>query len=81
MYMALANIDGTSAKVYHDDPDVALIEEWTEWRIDLQAFVDQGVDLTNIDTISIGFGNRNNPVAGGRGEVWFDDIRLYRQEP
>ena len=44
-------------------------------------FADQGVDITNINTISIGFGNRNNPVAGGSGEMWFDDIRLYRPTP
>ncbi|MHC4363236.1 MAG: hypothetical protein ACYSTZ_10435, partial [Planctomycetota bacterium] len=25
----------------------------------------------------IGFGNRNNPVPGGNGVVYFDDIRLY----
>ena len=32
------------------------------------------------DKISISFGNRNNPVAGGSGMVFFDDIRLYAPE-
>jgi hypothetical protein len=36
------------------------------------------VVLTNVDKIAIGFGNRNTPVAGGSGTMYFDDIRLYR---
>jgi len=38
------------------------------------------VNLTNVNTITLGFGNRNNPVAGGAGMVYFDDIRLYAPE-
>jgi hypothetical protein len=64
--------------VYYDNPHAIQVETWTEWRIDLQSFANLGVGLTNIDTISIGFGDKNNPAAGGRGEMWFDDIRLYR---
>jgi hypothetical protein len=40
-------------------------------------FADQGVNLTNVDSITLGFGNRDNPVAGGSGLMYFDDIRLY----
>ena len=68
-------LNGT-AVVYHDDPDVALINGWTEWVIDLTAF--PGVDLANINTITIGFGTKNSPAAGGTGTMRFDDIRLYR---
>jgi len=74
MYVALNGI----AVVYHDNPDAALIEEWTEWPIDLQEFAAQGVNLANVNTISIGFGDKNNLQAGGSGMVFFDDIRLYR---
>jgi len=74
MYVALNN----SAVVNHDNPDAAQITTWTEWTIDLQAFADQGVNLTNVDTISLGLGNKNNPLAGGSGTMYFDDIRLYR---
>ncbi len=77
MYVALND----SAVVSHDNPDVALINAWTEWRIDLQGFADQGINLTNVNTISIGFGNRNNPTAGGAGMMYFDDIRLYSPAP
>ncbi|MBC8472334.1 MAG: carbohydrate binding domain-containing protein [Planctomycetes bacterium] len=73
MYVALND----SAVVNHDNPDAAKIGSWTEWNIDLQAFADQGVNLTNVDTITIGLGNRTNPTAGGSGMMYFDDIRLY----
>jgi hypothetical protein len=72
LYVALNG----SAVVNHDNPDAATIDNWTRWNIDLQAF---GINLTNINTITLGLGNRNNPVAGGAGMMYFDDIRLYAQ--
>ncbi len=66
-----------SAGVDNDNPEAALNRSWTEWSIDLQAFADQGINLTNVNTITLGFGNRANPTAGGSGMVFFDDIRLY----
>jgi len=78
MYVAVANTRGPTAVVYHDNPDAATLKMPAEWTIDLQLFADQGVDLTDVDTISIGFGDRNNPQPGGSGGVHFDEIRLYR---
>jgi len=63
--------------IYHDDPAVTQIDTWTEWVIPLQAFADQGVNLTDVDNISIGLGNRDNPQPGGSGKMFFDDVRLY----
>ena len=58
---------------------VATMNAWTEWRIPLQAFADQGIDLTNVDRIAIGFGTKGNMTTpGGLGKMFFDDIRLYR---
>ena len=68
-----------SAAVTHDNPDAAQRASWSQWSIDLQAFTDQGVNLANVNTITIGLGNRANPVAGGAGMIYFDDIRLYAQ--
>jgi hypothetical protein len=62
------------AAVTNDNPDAAQTTAWTEWNIDLQAF---GANLSNVNTITIGFGNSANPVAGGTGMMYFDDIRLY----
>jgi len=74
MYVALNG----NAVVYHDNPNAALIETWTQWNIDLQAFADQGVNLANVNTIAFGLGNKSNPQPGGSGVMYFDDIRLYR---
>ncbi|MHC4627932.1 MAG: LamG-like jellyroll fold domain-containing protein, partial [Planctomycetota bacterium] len=70
-------LNGT-AVVYHDDQNVTQTAAWTEWVIDLTSFADQGVNLANVDTITIGFGTKNAPAAGGTGTMYFDDIRLYR---
>jgi len=72
MYIALNG----SAVVYHDNPNASQIGIWTGWNIELKAFADQGVDLTNVNTIAIGFGDKNNIQAGGSGKMYFDDIRL-----
>jgi len=74
LYIALNSNTVTT----HDNPNAAQIETWTQWDIDLQVFADLGVDLTNVDTIAIGFGDRNNPLPGGSGKICFDDIRLCR---
>ncbi|NOR65870.1 MAG: hypothetical protein GQ528_00760 [Woeseiaceae bacterium] len=71
MFVALGN-----AVVYHDDPAATQITGWNEWVIDLAEFA--GVDLTNVNTITIGFGTRNAPAAGGAGTMYFDDIWLIR---
>jgi len=75
MYVVL---NGT-AVVYHEDPNVLLMDQWTEWRIDLQEFADRGADLTNIDSVGVGIGTKGNTTTpGGSGTVYLDDIRLYR---
>jgi Carbohydrate family 9 binding domain-like len=74
MYVALNG----NAVVYHDDAAVTQKGGWHQWIIDLQAFADQGVALTNVNTISIGIGTKNSPTAGGTGKMYFDDIRLIR---
>jgi len=77
MYVALND----SAVVTNDNPDAAQTTSWTAWNIDLTRFADQGVNLTNVNTITLGLGNRTNPVVGGAGMIFFDDIRLYRPAP
>jgi len=67
-----------STVVYHEDPNASLIDEWTQWTVPQQEFADRGVNLTNVNSFGIGFGDRNNPQPGGDGTMYFDDIRLYR---
>jgi hypothetical protein len=74
MYVALNG----NAVVYNDDTAATQKGGWNRWVIDLQAFADQGVNLANVNTITIGIGTKGSPAAGGTGTMYFDDIRLYR---
>ncbi|TKJ37659.1 MAG: hypothetical protein CEE38_06195 [Planctomycetes bacterium B3_Pla] len=67
---------GGTTVVYHSDAIATQMAGWNEWVIDLTEFA--GVDLTNVNTITIGVGTKNSPAAGGTGTMYFDDIRLVR---
>jgi hypothetical protein len=69
-------LNGT-AKVDCDIPDAATLTRWTAWNIPLQAFADQGVNLSNVNSITLGLAS----VTGGTGTMYFDDIRLYPPAP
>jgi len=83
MYVGLKDGDGHYAEVrYGDGEDEELndirIAQWQVWNIDLQDFNNGGVDLTDVNTVYIGFGDRYNLfIPGGTGTVYFDDISLY----
>jgi hypothetical protein len=66
-----------NARVDHDNPDAAQKASWTQWNIDLSRFADQGVNLANVNSITLGLSS----VTGGTGMLYFDDIRLYPPEP
>jgi len=79
LYIAVSNASGAPAVVANDDPAAAQIDDWTEWRIPLQAIADQGVNLGNVDKIAIGLGTGSGIAGpGGSGTMFIDDIRLYR---
>ena len=63
--------------VEHADPAAAQIEDWTEWNIPLQAFVDKGVDVTNVNSIAIGIGNKTTLQPGGTGTMYFDNVGVH----
>jgi hypothetical protein len=66
-----------SARVDNDNPEAALETRWTQWNIDLQAFADQGVNLSNVNSITLGLSS----VTGGTGNLFFDDIQLHVTAP
>ncbi len=71
IFVALGN-----AVVYYDDPAATQMTGWNEWEIDFTEFA--GVDLTNVNTITIGIGTKGSPAVGGAGTMYFDDVRLVR---
>jgi len=67
-------VNGTA--VVNSDAGATRRDVWTQWDIPLKAFADKGVNLTSVNTIALGFGDKASPKAGGSGVVFFDDIRL-----
>jgi hypothetical protein len=79
LYVAVSNSAGSPAIVADDDPAVATTTAWTQWRIPLQAFADQGINLSNVDKLAIGLGSKSGmPAVDGTGTIYVDDIRLYQ---
>ena len=78
LYVSVANSSGSAVTVRHDDANAAQAGPWTKWVIPLQTFADQGIDLTNVDTIAIGLGTKGAmTTSGGTGTLYLDDIALY----
>ncbi len=78
VYVSVANSAGAPAIVAHSDAEAAGFRLWTEWRIALQTFADQGINLGNVDKIAIGAGGKAGAATGGTGTIYIDDIRLYQ---
>jgi hypothetical protein len=64
--------------VYGDNGEDAAdiqVAEWQEWNMDFAGFA--GVDLSNVATVSIGFGDKSGNIAdSAMGIVRFDDISV-----
>ena len=77
MYVALNG----NAVYNNPDANAALVTEWTPLPIPLQEFANKGVNLSSVNSMTIGLGNKANPqLGGGSGHIFVDDIRLYRLE-
>jgi hypothetical protein len=78
LYVSVANSGGAPITTTHEDLNAAQTRIWTKWVIMLQTLADQGIDLTNVDTIAIGLGTKGAMTTpGGTGTVYIDDIALY----
>ena len=78
LYVSVADSSGAVVTAAHDDANAAQKGTWTKWVILLQTLADQGIDLTNVDTITLGLGTKGAMTTpGGAGTMYFDDIALY----
>jgi len=79
LYVAVANSAGAPAIMAYDDANAAQAGLWTQWIAPLQAFADQGINLTSVDKLAIGLGTKAGMASsGGSGTMYIDDIRLYQ---
>jgi len=81
LYVSISNTAGIPAIVVNEDTNAAQARTWTQWIIPLQAFADQGINLTNVNQIAIGVGSKGGVATGGTGTLFTDDIALYRSQP
>jgi hypothetical protein len=78
LYIAVEDSSNNIKVINHpDNPNAVQLDEWTEWPIDLAEISGANVDLKNIKKMYIGVGDRDNPVTGGFGKLYIDDIRLH----
>ena len=81
MYVGLRDGLGNYAEVRYgdngEDMDELKLPKWREWNIPLSDFSQDGVELTGITTVLVGFGDRTMLTGpGGWGLVHIDNIRL-----
>jgi hypothetical protein len=87
MYLAVHDTDGNYAEMRYGDHDGEdmndlKVEEWQRWDVpliwytDSNAAVANDVNFASISSVYLGFGNRRDPVAAGKGTAYFDDLRL-----
>ncbi len=79
MYVTLEDATGQSAKVEHPFTYACQSEIWREWRIPMEQFAAEGVDLTSINkvTFGLGGGEDSGQEPEDRDVVWVDTIRLF----
>jgi len=76
LYVALEDAGGRMVGPVHLTMVNAF--DWTQWTIPLSDFA--GVDLTAVQKMYIGIGNRDDPQPDGRGVIWIDDIRVIQAD-
>jgi hypothetical protein len=78
LYITVKDIVGYERTIIHPDPEAALSSAWQTWQIPLNEF--SPLDLSSIETISLGLGDRDNPRPGGAGILYIDNLYLTRDE-
>ena len=76
VYVALEDSGGSVAVVTHPDSALTARSGWTEWLIPYSELM--GVNLNSVATMYIGVGDRDNPISGGTGLIFIDDIGFGR---
>jgi hypothetical protein len=76
LYVTVEDSGGKVATAVNADPQALQATNWVEWKIPLGQFA--GVNLAKVKKLVIGVGDRAQPVAGGAGRLYLDDIRVTK---
>ena len=74
LYVAVEDTVGRVAVATHPDPTILTSTTWQEWAISYSEL--EGISLSGVQRMSIGVGDRDNPVPGGSGLIYIDDIEF-----
>jgi hypothetical protein len=77
MYIIVEDNMGNTGAVTQD-ATLVTTGGWTQVMIPVGTLADAGVNMSAVKSMTIGFGDRDAPAAGGAGTVLFDDLRLVR---
>jgi hypothetical protein len=76
LYVVVEDSAGKTVEAAYPDPAITQATTWTEWKIPLSSLT--GVNLAKIKKIYLGVGDRKNPMVGGAGRLYIDDIRVTK---
>ncbi|MBP7053239.1 MAG: PD40 domain-containing protein [Phycisphaerae bacterium] len=74
VYVAVEDDAGHAKTLIHPDPAASQTIEWRQWLVPLNEFAEAGVNMAAVRKMRIGVGHFDNPVAGGTGMIYVDDI-------
>jgi hypothetical protein len=78
LYVVLQDNLGRTASVRHEDPAAAKSTKWLQWEIVLTDL--EQLNAGAITKMIVGVGNRDAPVPGPTGTLFFDDFRLTKSQ-
>ncbi len=79
LYVVVEDTAGRSGVVTHPDEAAVLQDTYQAWSIDLNEFTQAGVNVSAVEKLYIGVGDRNAPTPDGAGRLFIDDIRVTTQ--
>ena len=80
LYVAVEDTGGRSGSVTQSDTAVVTTTTWTEWKIPLSQLTAGGAKANSIKKLYLGVGSKANPVKGGAGLLFIDDIRVIKAQ-
>ncbi len=80
LYVGVEDSAQHSMLVRHPSPQAVADGYWRRWDIALSEFAAGGVDLGQVRKMMVVIGDPMATEAGGKGQIYLDDIRLAKAE-